>query len=145
MPDLPSGQVLAFDFGLRQLGVASAHSNHGIVSPVGVLPMRDGQAESTAISKLIKEWKPKLLVVGLPLNMDQTESELSQRARRFADWLSELSNLPVVLADERLTSREAKSMAGEMGHRGDYRRRPVDAIAACLILEQWLAEQASTG
>lgn len=141
MPDPFQGQILGFDFGLRQIGVASTHTSMAIVSPVGVLAAQDGKVPAGEITKLTKEWKPKGLVVGLPINMDGTESALSQKARDFASWLGEITELPVTLVDERLTSREAKSMASELGHAGDYRKKPVDAIAACLILEQWLGNR----
>lgn len=144
MPDDVRGQVLGFDFGLRQIGIASAHTDMAIVSPVGVLKAQDGRVVATEITKLTREWKPKGLIVGLPINMDGTESKLSQKARNFAEWLGELTELPVLLVDERLTSREAKTMASELGHAGDYRKNPVDAIAACLILEQWLGNRPST-
>lgn len=138
MPEEISGQVLAFDFGLRQVGVASAHTEMKIVSPVGVLLAQNGKVAAQDVTKLTREWKPKGLVVGLPINMDGSKSSLSQKATEFADWLREITSLPVIMVDERLTSREAKSMASELGHSGDYRKKPVDAIAACLILEQWL-------
>jgi putative Holliday junction resolvase len=138
VPDTVRGQILSFDFGLRQVGVASAHTDMAIVSPVCVLNAQGGKVPDADISKLIKEWKPKGLIVGLPINMDGTESKLSQKARNFAEWLREITNLPTIMVDERLTSREAKSMANELGHGGNYRKKPVDAIAACLILEQWL-------
>ena len=141
MPEDIQGQVLGFDFGLRQIGVASTHTAMGIVSPVGILNAKNGKVNAAEISSLVKAWKPKLLIVGLPLNMDDTESELSKLARGFADWLGKITGLPTELVDERLTSREAKAMASEQGHSGDYRRQPVDAIAACLILEQWLGNQ----
>lgn len=144
MPEKLQGQVLGFDFGLRQIGVASAHTEMAIVSPVGVLQAQNGKVRDAELTKLIREWKPKALIVGLPINMDGSESKLSQNARAFAEFVGQLTGLPVILADERLTSREAKAMANELGHAGDYRKKPVDAIAACLILEQWLGNRSST-
>jgi putative pre-16S rRNA nuclease len=141
VPEAVRGQILGFDFGLRQIGVASTHTDLGIVSPVSVLSAKNGRVNPAEVVALVKEWRPKALVVGLPINMDGTESELSKRARHFANWLGEVTAMPIEMVDERLTSREAKAMASEQGHSGDYRRQPVDAIAACLILEQWIGNR----
>ncbi len=86
---------------------------------------------------MIAEWRPQLLLVGLPLNMDDTESELSARARKFGNRLHGRFGLPVEWHDERLSTREAKMEAAERGHKGNYAQAPVDSIAARLILESW--------
>ncbi len=91
-----------------------------------------------AVSQLIAEWRPDLLVVGDPINMDGSDSELSARARKFARRLHGRFNLPVAMVDERLSSFEAKQLSRERGHRGDYRRHPVDSDAAELVLRSWL-------
>lgn len=90
------------------------------------------------MEKLIDEWQPDCLLVGLPLNMDDSESELSRRAGKFGRRLAERFRLPVEYMDERLSSFEAKQQLREQGHRGDYRRKPADPLAAKLILESWL-------
>jgi putative Holliday junction resolvase len=92
---------------------------------------------------LIEEWKPDLLLVGLPLNMDNSESELSQRARKFARRLEGRYNIDVIMVDERLTSREAKSMLQEEqrpARRGgkSHDLTKIDHLAAALILQSWL-------
>ncbi len=94
-----------------------------------------------AVQALVTEWRPDLLVVGEPLNMDDSESELARRAQRFARQLHGRLGLPVEMADERLSSREAKAQAREQGHRGDYQRAPVDSLAAEIILRTWLSQQ----
>ena len=139
----PIRTVLAFDFGLRQIGVAVGNCLLGTTQPLQVLSARDGTPVWDNVIRLINEWQPDLLVVGDPINMDGSPSELSTRAARFARRLHGRTGLPFELCDERLTSFEAKQAAREQGHRGDYRRHAVDSHAAELILKTWLAEQAS--
>lgn len=89
---------------------------------------------------LIKEWQPDAIVVGLPLNMDGSPSEMSERAEKFGRRLNGRFNLPVFTHDERLTTYAAKGERLAQGQRDGYRERPVDALAAALLLEGWLAE-----
>ena len=133
--------VMAFDFGLRQIGVAVGNCTTGTTQPVTVIKARDGVPDWDEIAGLVGEWEPDLLVVGNPLNMDGSHSELGARAARFARRLEGRLGLPYELCDERLSSFEAKHASRERGHRGDYRRQPVDSYAAELILKTWLAER----
>ena len=106
------------------------------------LKARDGIPQWEVIGALLKEWQPGLILVGLPLNMDGSESELSSRARTFGNRLNGRFNLPVEMVDERLSTREAKWEAAARGHKGNYREAPIDSIAARIILEAWLQAQA---
>ncbi|NND66003.1 MAG: Holliday junction resolvase RuvX [Halioglobus sp.] len=133
--------VMAFDFGLRQIGVAVGNSQFRTSQPLAIQRAKEGQPNWDAVAALIEEWQPNLLLVGDPLNMDGSESELSRRARRFGQRLHGRFGLPVELVDERLTSFEAKQASAEQGHGGDYKRQPVDSLAAQLILDSWLREQ----
>lgn len=123
-PDAVGGTVLAFDFGLRHIGVAAGQTITRTASPLTTLSARDGSPDWQAVGKLVGDWRPVQLVVGLPLNMDDTESEMSGRARAFAKKLARHTGLPVAMADERLTSRAV----GDASH----------AAAAALIAETWL-------
>ncbi len=123
------GYVLAFDFGLRHIGVACGQTVTGTASPLTTLPARDGTPDWPAVLEVIRGWQPVTLVVGLPLNMDDTESEMSARARRFAASLERRSGIPTVLVDERLTSRAARAQNGD------------HAVAAVLIAQTWLGER----
>lgn len=138
MPDT-CGYTLAFDYGLRNIGVAVGQSVTSTASELSPLKARDGVPDWEQVASLLAEWRPAQLVVGLPLNMDGSESELSQRARKFANRLHGRFGVVVSLMDERLSSVEAKAEAAGRGHRGDYGRKPVDSIAARLILESWFA------
>lgn len=130
--------VMAFDYGLRNVGVAMGNCALNTSQGIGVIKARDGVPNWDNIASLLKEWQPDLVVVGLPLNMDGTESEMSHRATKFSRQLEGRFGVKVALIDERLSSREAKLQAREAGHRGDYNSDPIDALAAEIILQDWL-------
>jgi putative holliday junction resolvase len=141
----PARTVLAFDFGLRQIGVAVGNTLLGTTRPLTVLKAREGIPDWPAIEALIREWQPDLLVVGEPLNMDGSPSALSARAEKFAKRLHGRLGLPVEMTDERLSSFEAKQQSRARGHGGDYRKEPVDSYAAELILQTWLRTRVLSG
>lgn len=134
---------MALDFGLSQIGVAVGNCVVGSTQPLPVVRAKDGQPDWPALESLVTEWRPDLLVVGEPLNMDGSESPMSVRANRFARRLQARLQLDVTMVDERLSSFEAKAASREQGHRGDYTRHPVDSLAAELILKTWLAENSA--
>lgn len=134
---------MAFDFGLRQIGVATGNCLLGTTQALPILTAKDGVPDWRILGKLVDEWGPDILVVGDPLNMDGSDSELSSRARKFARRLHGRLGLPVDMTDERLSSFEAKSNLREQGHRGDFKQQPVDSYAAELILRTWLADRAA--
>lgn len=117
---------LAFDFGERTIGVAVTEPRAGTASPVGTVRAKDGMPVWAALDALVREWRPEGFVVGLPLNMDDTESEMSRAARRFGSRIGRRYGIGVTFADERLSTFEA------VGRGGDH------AIAAQVIAETWL-------
>lgn len=130
--------LLAFDYGTRNIGVASGQTITRSANSLPALKAKDGTPDWTQIEKLLSEWKPDLVLVGLPLNMDDSESELSARARKFANRVHGRFGVQIEMVDERLTSFEAKGeVMGRCGSR-DYKNNPVDSIAARLILQAWL-------
>jgi putative Holliday junction resolvase len=129
--------AMGFDFGLRSIGIAYGQSMTGTASVLPPLKAKDGIPDWDQITQLLEEWRPHLLVVGLPLNMDDSESELSARARKFGNRLHGRFGLPVEWMDERLTSFAVKQDAKARGHKGDYKKAPVDSLAAQMILEDW--------
>ena len=138
VPESPTVKtLLAFDYGTRSIGVASGQAITGSANPLTELRARDGVPNWDELSKLLQEWQPDLVLVGLPLNMDGSDSEFAARARKFARRLHGRFGVQVAMVDERLTTREAKRIAG---HRDSYRDNPVDAVAAQLILESWLED-----
>lgn len=129
---------MAFDYGLKQIGVAIGNCLLATTQPLAILKARDGIPDWQDVANLLEEWQPDLLLVGNPLNMDGTQSELGARARKFGNRLHGRFGLPVELADERLTSFEAKQNLAASGHSGDYKAQPIDSYAAELILKSWM-------
>jgi len=124
------GYVLAFDFGLRHIGVAVGQPVTGTASPLTTLTARQGRPDWEQVRRLVEEWQPQVLLVGLPLNMDDTESEMSAQARRFATALARRLRRRVLMVDERLTSFASRQADAAERH----------GAAAALIAETWLAE-----
>lgn len=136
--------ILSFDFGTKRIGVAVGQSITGTASPLAGLSARDGIPNWDDIERLIQEWKPHALVVGVPLNMDDSESEMSQRARKFARRLHGRYGLPVHELDERLSSFAARGIVLDNVRRETPGKRqraqqPIDSVAAVLIAETWLS------
>ena len=132
------GRILAFDWGLKRIGVAVGNGLLGTSEPLCILPARDGVPNWQEVGQLLAQWQPEQLLVGDPVNMDGTAGEITRRAQRFGRQQEGRFNLPVALVDERLSSREARLRRGEEGQ-----QRPVDAEAAQIILQTWLSEQDS--
>ena len=130
MPDRAAKTVLAFDFGLKRIGVAVGEPELGTAHP---LP---GINRFEEIPPLIEEWKPAALVVGRPTRVDGSAHDMTRRAEDFARRLERRFKLPVARVDERYSSLEAESRL-----RGG-RRRAVDSAAAQILLEQYFAEAA---
>jgi putative Holliday junction resolvase len=132
-----STTVLAFDFGEKRIGVAVGNTEVRIAHPLPTISAEDNTRRFGEIHKVITEWKPAQLVVGLPMHADGTEHETSRLARRFAQRLEGRFALPVSLVDERLTSRAAESRLRESGLRSNRMESALDAAAACEILAAW--------
>lgn len=133
------GTVLAFDFGLARIGVATGELETGQASPLATLAEESNNARFQAIAALIDEWRPTVLVVGIPVSLDGQVHALTARCERFANQLHGRFNLPVERVDERLTSLEAEERLREAGQRRwQDRKASVDAVAAQIILQSFL-------
>ena len=135
--------ALAFDFGTRSIGCAVGQSITGTAQALPAFKAQDGIPNWDAVKKCLNDWKPDVVVVGLPLNMDGTEQELTIRARKFANRLHGRFGVAVELQDERLTTTEVRV---EIFSRGGYKalnKSKVDGISACLILESWFESTAN--
>ena len=140
--------LLAFDYGLKQIGIAYGQTLTNSASGLTIIKASDGVPNWEDVEVVLTKWKPDLVLVGLPLNMDNSESELSGRARKFARRLHGRFAIEVLMIDERLTSREAKSMLreqqvshrtrGTKGNGKSHDLTKIDHIAASLILQSWL-------
>jgi putative Holliday junction resolvase len=135
--------ALGFDVGSKLIGVAVGNRVTASARAVTTIAMRDDDPDWTALDALRSEWLPDTLVVGLPLTLEGAEQAASQRARRFAERLHERYRVPVMLVDERHSSREAARRFADARAAGLKRRRDavqIDAEAAAVILERWLHE-----
>lgn len=141
MPDVKTRRVMAFDYGTRRIGVACGQEMLGTGQALAMIPARDGVPDWHTIEKLLNEWRPDLVLVGLPLNMDDTENDMCARARKFANRLHGRFHVATEMVDERLTSFEAKGHVMASGGSRDFGRDGVDDRAAVLILETWFNEQ----
>ena len=133
--------IIAIDFGLRNIGVAVGNTLSLTSRPLTILQARDGVPDWDALCSIFDEWRPDRILVGNPLNMDDSESDMGRQAARFARRIEGRFGLTVTLVDERLSSREAKADALAAGHRGDFASIPVDDEAAAIILATWLHQQ----
>ena len=136
----PRGYILGFDFGLRRIGVAVGQFT--TLSATSLETVGHGKTPDWAvIDRLVREWKPALLLVGLPLGKNGDETDMSRAARKFVARLHDRYSLEVSFADERLSSRAAESRFAELRAQGSMKKkhaRQLDAMAAQIILENWI-------
>lgn len=131
--------ALSFDFGTQRIGVAFGQSISGTARPVCVLKANDGIPDWEQVGSVIAEWSPDVLVIGLPYNLDGTESELLKRAIKFGNRLNGRFHKPCYGMDERLSSRAAIEQV--MEESGSMTKTSgIDDIAAQIILENWFSE-----
>ena len=149
MPEAPAQVVLAFDFGLRRIGIASGDTISRTAAPHGAASIAASGIDWTLIDRALKDFKPNLLVVGSPHNADGSAGSLSAAADRFAAALGERSRLPVRRTDEYASSLEAAAELKSQRASGQRRRRvqraDIDSAAAAIILERWLNREIRAG
>jgi len=136
-----STSVLAFDFGLKRTGVAVGNTLTGSATPECTLISKDEKPDWEGISKLIDNWKPSQIVVGLPVELDGSDSPLKKRIDRFCNQLNGRYNLPVDQENEQFTSIEAAERLKQLRQSGRNKKvtkDEVDKIAASIILEGWM-------
>jgi len=138
MPDVNApNTIMAFDFGTQKMGMAVGQSLIESANPLPLFPMKDGIPNWDELLKIVKSHQPGLFLVGLPLNMDDSESELSTRARKFARRLRHQTNIETLMVDERLTTREARDELVHYQEQGRGKKLSADSIAAALLIESW--------
>ncbi|MEK7759012.1 MAG: Holliday junction resolvase RuvX [Pseudomonadota bacterium] len=138
---MSTATYLGFDYGTKHLGIAVGGSASGRAEPLVTASMHQGAPDWALLDRLINEWKPAALIVGLPLNMDDSENAMTRAARKFGHRLQGRYNLPVHLVDERLTSVDAKNALVESRVPWKQRKAKVDKLAAQNILQAYLDEQ----
>jgi len=136
-----TGTILAFDYGLKRIGVALGELSIGVAHPLTTIQEESNDRRFAAIEALIKEWQPVLLVVGLPAYLDGVEHEVSALCRKFSRRLEGRFNIRTILVDERLTSVAAEASLREAGVRGRKQKSMLDQVAAQQILQSFLDEQ----
>ncbi len=132
--------IAAIDYGKRRLGIAAADSSGIIVYPAGVIQRRSLKRDLATLSERLRELDAGRVIVGLPLNMDGTAGPAARAAEQFAQCLRDTTGLEVELHDERLSTFEAEERLKTVSKR-TRRHAMVDAVAAVVILESWLAAQ----
>ena len=137
---MPDGVVLAFDFGVQRIGVAIGETLTQSARPLTTIAAPDNEARFVAIGKLIAEWQPLVLAVGLPFTADGGEHEMTARCRRFANQLTGRFRLPLELVDERYTSVVAEAELAARGQGWRERKQRLDAEAAVVILQSYFAQ-----
>lgn len=144
--DLPGGPlhtVLAFDFGLKRIGLAAGDTLTATAAPRPAIAVTQNGPDWSSIERELRELSPRILVVGAPYNADGTPGTLAPAAQRFASELEERYGLPVNRVDERWSSLEANEALKARRASGERRRRirreDIDSAAAAVILERWFA------
>lgn len=133
------GRVLAFDYGTKRIGVALGILETQIAQPLTTIHVKKN-IPWNEIDTLMQAWKPKLLLIGTPLNMDGTEQAITIEARAFAKQLNERYHIAIEGVDERLSTRAARAELFEKGGYSSLQGGQVDAMAAKLLIVQWLLE-----
>ncbi|PPC82564.1 MAG: Holliday junction resolvase RuvX [Methylotenera sp.] len=138
-----SGTVLAFDFGEKRIGIAVGEHLLASASPLMTIDNESNEIRFQMITKLVNEWQPRLLVVGLPLSLDGSEHAVTQLCKKFARRLNGRFNLPVALIDERYSSAAASQLLNEAGIRGRAQKEMLDQVAAQTILQSYFDQIAN--
>jgi len=131
--------LIGFDFGLKRIGVAIGQAITKTARPLQTLAADKGQPNWQQLAQLIDEWQPDALVVGVPLNMDDTDTHISNNARQFCQQLTKRFGLPVYQVDERLSTKAARQEIFDLGGYKALSKAEVDSVAAVLILETWFS------
>ena len=135
---MPDGIYLGFDFGYKRIGVAVGQQLTCSASPLSTLDAKLGVPNWDVVQKLVDQWKPVAMIVGLPTCIDGTEQYTTAASRGFARQLRKRFARDVHLVDERLSTMEARAYLFAEGGYRKIKQTEVDSIAACVILEQWL-------
>jgi putative Holliday junction resolvase len=129
--------VMCFDFGEQRIGVAIGEHLLATANPLATIDNESNEVRFAAITKLVAEWQPKLLIVGLPLSIDGTENATTQLCKKFARRLNGRFNLPVMLIDERYSSTDASEKLNQTGIKGRAQKQMLDQVAAQTILQSY--------
>ncbi len=132
-----TGTILAFDFGEKRIGIAVGETMLKVAHPLTTIEAEENDIKFSQIASLIQEWRPNLLIVGLPAYLDGEAHSLTQLSKKFAQRLEGRFNLPVKMVDERLSSAEASQSLRDIGINGIKQKAMLDAVAAQIILQSY--------
>jgi putative Holliday junction resolvase len=124
-------QIVSFDFGTKKIGVAVGQTETGTSSPLEIIFNKNNTINWAGIELVLNEWKPKLILVGKPLNMDGSDSDIMEKVNIFFKKLEKISKVPCEYVDERLTSFEARQ------NLSDLKTDLIDAHAAKILIDHW--------
>ena len=124
-------QIIAFDYGEKKIGVAVGQTSTNTSSPLQIIFNKDNKTNWISISSLLNEWKPGLILVGKPLNMDGSDSEIMKKVDKFYKELKSIYDADIEFVDERLTTFEAREILK------DEKQDNVDAHAAKILIDNW--------
>ena len=132
-------KIMAVDYGDARTGLAVCDRTEFLASPIGTIEERNAPVLAMKVAHMAEQYEVGEIVVGLPVNMNGSEGPRAQKCRAFADTVASLTEIPVVMWDERSTTVSAHNILNETNVRGKKRRNVVDTVAATLILEGYLA------
>ena len=135
--------LLGFDFGKKYIGIAVGQEITGSASPLGSIKANNGIPNWEDVQSYLAQWQPDLIVVGLPLNMDGSEQQLTLDARKFGNRLFGRFGIKVEFQDERLTTADAKEQLFAQGGYRNLKKDNIDAYSAALIIESFFEQQYS--
>lgn len=133
--------IIGFDFGKKYIGVAIGQEITGSASPLGSVKANDGIPHWQTLEQYMTAWQPDIVVVGLPLNMDGSEQQLTLDARKFGNRLANRFAIQVIFQDERLTTADAKAQLFAQGGFRNLKKDNIDAYSAMLIIESYFEQQ----
>ncbi len=136
-------KIMAVDYGDSHTGLACCDRTETLASPLGVINEKDFNICAQKVAAAAVEYEVGEVVVGNPINMNGTYGPRSEKCRQFADLLSNYLEIPVIMWDERSTTVTAHNMMNEVNRRGKKRKETIDAVAAAVILENYLAYKAN--
>ena len=132
--------IIGFDFGKKYIGVAVGQEITGTASPLGSIKAVDGIPNWDSLTRYLTQWQPDFIVVGLPLNMDGTEQQLTKDARKFGNRVAGRFGVKVEFQDERLTTADAKEQLFSRGGFKNLKKDNIDAESAKLIIESYFEQ-----
>lgn len=141
MTATPVRRLLAFDFGLKRIGVAVGTRQTGTTQMLTPLAANEGQPDWDKVNRLLGEWKPDRLLVGIPLAIDGSELSVTPNARKFMNRLHGRFGIPVEAIDERVSTKEARQQLFDYGGYKKLQQHSVDSLVAELLLQQWFNAQ----